>query len=166
MQKKDIDAIWFSDGTRRLRITRRILDELFAFEQRPDGKESGGILLGLVFKDHDEILKLGKPSKRDKRGLFSFIRRKESSQGKIDAAWNKSGGHVVYLGEWHTHPGSDPFPSHQDEKMIQNAVLITQMEIGYLYLLVVGVDKSYWVGRQDRKRLGVMRVEKDRESEV
>lgn len=150
---------WFSDGTRRLKVPHSILEELSAYERRPARNEGGGILLGLVFEDHDEILELAAPNKTDKAKLFSFTRRKNPAQRKINYAWNTSGGHVVYLGEWHTHPGSIPTPSTQDKKMIENALRTTLMEIEYLYLVIAGDNRSMWVGRQDRSGLSSLKAE-------
>ena len=159
MQVNNLKTAWFSDGTRRLKVPHCILEELSSHEQRPDRNESGGILLGLVFKCHDEILGLGAPNKADKAKLFSFIRRKNPAQRKINQAWNRSGGYVVYLGEWHTHPGSDPTPSGQDRKMIESSLRTTLMEIEYLYLVIAGGNGSVWVGRQDRNGLSILKAE-------
>lgn len=159
MQVNDPSIAWFSDGIRRLKVPRSMLEELLARERRPARNESGGILLGLVFKHHDEILELGSPNKTDRTKLFSFTRRKNPAQRKINYAWNTSGGYVVYLGEWHTHPGSSPTPSTQDRKMIENTLRTTLMEIEYLYLVIAGDNRSMWVGRQDRSGLSTLKAE-------
>jgi len=153
MQKEGVNDIWFSDGIRRLRITCRVLEELFSYAERNDRLESGGIILGLVFENHDEVIQLVKPSKTDICSLFSFVRKMKPAQRRINKAWNKSGGHLIYLGEWHTHPRRDPAPSGQDRTMIRNALLSTEIEIDYLYLIIAGHNKSYWIGRQDNKDL-------------
>jgi integrative and conjugative element protein (TIGR02256 family) len=162
MQNKALDVVWYSDGTRKLKIPQRVLDELCVYGRSEGQKESGGILLGLVFKDYDEILELGPPSRSDKAGLFSFIRRRKPAQQKIDRAWNISGGYVIYLGEWHTHPRSDPTASEQDMRMIENALQKTLMEIDYLYLVIAGSNSSVWIGRQDRKGLKMLEPEEKR----
>jgi integrative and conjugative element protein (TIGR02256 family) len=153
MQEKNIKFVWYSDGTRKLKVPESIFEEFAQYEQRADPNESGGILLGLVFNDYDEPLELVKPSKSDKMGLHMFIRRRSPAQRKINRAWSKSGGYMIYLGEWHTHPGCDPTPSGQDKKMIKNAVQTTKMEIGYLYLIIAGKNRSFWIGRQDTDKL-------------
>ena len=156
MQSETLDVVWYSDGIRKLKIPQRFLDELYAYGQRGGRRENGGILLGLVFKDYDEILELGAPSQSDKAGLFSFIRRRKPAQQKINRVWNISGGYVIYLGEWHTHPRSDPTPSEQDRRMIENTLQKTLMEIDYLYLVIAGSNRSIWIGRQDRKGLKML----------
>ena len=161
MQKERLDSVWYTDGIRRVGIGRSVLDQLAEAEQDIQQKESGGILLGLLFENHDEILTLGKPSRTDKRGLLSFLRRRSPAQRRINSAWNKSGGYVVYFGEWHTHPGHDPTPSRQDLDMIKNAVLSTEMEINHLYLIIAGTNGSYWVGRQKKRKLEVLKLENE-----
>jgi len=151
--------VWFSDGTRRLKVPHSILDELSAYERRPARNEGGGILLGLVFEDYDEILELVAPNKTDKTKLFSFTRRKNPAQRKINYAWNTSGGYVVYLGEWHTHPRNSPIPSTQDRKMIENALRTTLIEIEYLYIVIAGDNRTMWLGRQDRRGLSTLKAE-------
>ena len=159
MRSETLDVVWYSDGIRRVKIPQRVLDEFCTYEQRKDRNESGGILLGLVFKDYDEILELGVPSRNDKAGLFSFIRRKKPVQQKINRAWNTSGGYIIYLGEWHTHPRSDSTPSEKDRRMIENALQKTLMEIDYLYLVIAGSNRSVWIGRQERKGLKILNPE-------
>jgi integrative and conjugative element protein (TIGR02256 family) len=153
MQQENLDNIWLSDGIRGLMIPCGLLDKLTSHINRTHCREQGGILLGLVFKDHDEIVEFASPSRADRTGLLSFIRRRKPAQRKINKAWNKSGGYVIYLGEWHTHPGSAPWPSQQDCQMIKETLQTTQMEIDHLYLVIVGKGGAYWAGRQDNDDL-------------
>jgi integrative and conjugative element protein (TIGR02256 family) len=150
VQEQGLDRIWFSNGARKLSVPLRALDRLFVYAERKDRPEKGGILLGRVFKDHDEITNLAGPSRSDIANFFSFLRKKEPAQKCINRAWNSSGGYTVYLGEWHTHPGYDPSPSKQDKNMISDVLRNTQMELEYLYLIIGGKDKSCWIGRQDK----------------
>jgi len=158
MQQENLDEIWLSDGIRSLMIPSVLLDKLITYVNRKNHREQGGILLGLVFEDHDEITNFISPSKADRADLLSFIRRRKPAQRKINKAWNKSGGHVIYLGEWHTHPGSGPSPSRQDRHMIKETLQTTQMEISYLYLVIAGEKGAYWVGRQDNCDLRTLKV--------
>jgi integrative and conjugative element protein (TIGR02256 family) len=137
-----------SDGTRDVTVPVSVLEQLTAFAQGRKRKEAGGILLGRIYRDHDDIVCLAEPSAGDRAGLFSFLRRRAPAQKKIDDAWNRSGGHIAYLGEWHTHPGSIPLPSGQDRRMIERATQSTIMDIDYLYLLIGGRDGAYWIGRR------------------
>jgi len=151
------DAIVFADGVRVLTLPCSVMESMFQHERDWNGNESGGVLLGFAFQDHDEITGITVPSANDRRGMFSFLRRKSPAQKTINTAWNKSGGHVIYLGEWHTHPRNNPTPSGQDREMIRNALDGTRMEIDYLYLVIAGGRQSIWVGRQDRDGLHVLK---------
>lgn len=144
---------WYSDGCHAITTLTAIFDEKLLYSRQKGMHEKGGIVLGTMYEKHDEIIKLAGPHKRDKSGLFSFIRRKEPAQRIIDKAWNRSGGHVVYLGEWHVHPGCNPIPSTRDRKMIRKAFLTTQMEIDHIYMIIFGGDRSCWIGRQDNDGL-------------
>lgn len=154
-----VSFVFYSDGIKRLKVPSRILQELAAYEQFPDRKEKGGILLGFTYKDYDEILELSQPSKADKIGLFSFVRRKTPAQKKINKAWNESGGYLIYLGEWHTHPRNAPTPSNQDLSMIENSLKTTKMEIPYLYLVIAGTNNTIWIGRQEKNGLHILAEE-------
>jgi integrative and conjugative element protein (TIGR02256 family) len=158
MQQESLDNIWLSDGIRDLVIPFGLLDKLTSYINRNNHREQGGILLGLVFKDHDEIVEFVSPSSADRADLLSFIRRRKPAQKKINKAWNKSGGYVIYLGEWHTHPGSAPGPSQQDCQMIKETLQTTRMEIDYLYLVITGKGGAYWAGRQDNDDLRTLKV--------
>ena len=159
MRKKEVTAIFFSDGIRRLQLPGRALDRLCAYERQSGRVELGGILLGQAFCHHDEVVHVCAPSRDDVPGLFSFLRRKRPAQRKISRAWSKSGGHLIYLGEWHTHPGSEALPSGVDRRMIKRALRRTRMEIEYLYLIIAGKEGSCWVGRQDREGLIPLQAE-------
>jgi len=156
MREQGLNDIWFSDESRRLRVPLWILEKLSRYTGQRSRLELGGILLGRTFKEHDEITELVGPSRKDVAGLFSFLRKKEPAQEQINTAWNKSGGHVVYLGEWHTHPGNEPTPSVQDRDMIRQAVRTTEMELEYLYLMIGGKGGSCWIGRQTAGRPAVL----------
>jgi len=159
MRKKEVTAVFFSDGVRRLLVPRRALDRLCAYERQSGRVEQGGILLGKVFCDHDEVVRVCAPSRDDVPEFFSFLRRKRPAQRKINRAWNASGGYLIYLGEWHTHPGGEALPSGVDRRMIKHALRRTRMEIEYLYLIIAGKDGSCWVGRQDREGLNPLQAE-------
>ena len=148
--------MWYSDGRRRLKLSSDLLELLSAYEKTSDRRERGGILLGRVFDNYDEIVEIVAPSKTDKSKLFSFIRRKYPAQKKINRRWAKGDGYVIYLGEWHTHPNADPYPSSQDRMMIKRTMEKTIMAIKYLYLVIGGINESVWVGRQARASLRTM----------
>ena len=60
------------------------------------------------------------------------------------------------MGEWHTHSEENPVPSYTDKVMIQQMCSTTKMEIDYLYLVIVGLEDTFFVGRQDTSGLTIL----------
>lgn len=127
-----------------------------AFRKYTKGKiryEAGGILLGYVYKNHSEIIRVTVPNKYDSFGPNFFIRSKRGAQPQINKTWHKSNGTVIYLGEWHTHLEINPKPTRIDKNMTINSLKKTIMEIDFLYLIILGLNHTYWVGKQTKKEL-------------
>ena len=147
MRKFKNSGIEFSNSTVTLDISLTVIEKFRKYEQREGYNESGGILLGYVTKNFDYIQEITIPNKYDSKGLTFFIRSKEPAQKKINKSWKISKGSLIYLGEWHTHYENNPKPSRDDINMIKRALKNTEMEIDFLYLIIVGVNNTYWVGR-------------------
>ena len=149
--------IEFANSIDRLIIKSKTLSVLRKYGQKKGTGESGGILLGYVYRDHTEAVKVTTPSRFDSFEPRFFIRSRISAQAQIDKAWKKSGGTLIYLGEWHTHSETNPKSSVVDREMIIKSLRETKMEIDFLYLIIVGHNCGYWVGKQIRKRLSELK---------
>jgi len=103
-----------------LEFTDKLLEQFNNYRQTGKRQESGGILLGQVFDTKIVIDEITTPSLCDKAGQLFFTRNAKRAQMVVDAAWAKSNGTRIYLGEWHTHPVLNPFPSNEDRKLILN----------------------------------------------
>lgn len=79
-----------------------------------DAPEAGGVLLGVRRGPHLQILELTTPQLRDQRHRTGFLRVGKIHQRIARRLWRRSGNLYGYLGEWHTHPESDPTPSFID----------------------------------------------------
>jgi len=139
--------IKFSNSTSKLYITGTVIEKFQRYEQKKDCNESGGILIGYTTKRCDYIRKITVPNKFDSQGLTFFIRSKKSAQKRINRYWKISEGSLIYLGEWHTHNEMNPKPSVVDIKMIKKVLNNTDMEIDFVYLIIVGVNNTFWVGK-------------------
>lgn len=106
--------------------------------------ESGGILLGLRRGAHFEVTTATKPTQYDKRSKYHFKRDSMIHADIAAEMWEKSHGHISYIGEWHTHPVSDPVPSsldiHEWGKLTKN--LSNQNSF---VMTIIGIDKL-WAG--------------------
>ena len=82
----------------------------------PRAAESFGILMGTTSLDRREIWieSVTTPMAKDRRTRFSFALRDPGHQQVVSAKFACSGGRVIYLGTWHTHPVPEPTPSIVD----------------------------------------------------
>jgi integrative and conjugative element protein (TIGR02256 family) len=140
----------FSGRSGELVIKHEALSDLYSFEQKSGADESGGILLGQVYPNHVIVERITTPSILDRFGQFFFIRSRIAAQKVINKIWKRSDGEIIYLGEWHTHQETNPRPSDVDLKMIRDAVNNTIMEIDFLFLIIIGQNRTIWVGIQSR----------------
>ena len=148
-----LKGIEFANSGNRLIFRAKVLSIFRKYAQKKGPDEAGGILLGYVYRNHVEIAKVTTPSRFDSFGRCFFIRSKISAQAQINKAWKRSRGSLIYLGEWHTHSEINPKPSDVDRKMIIKSLKETEMEINFLYLIIVGHNFSYWVGKQMQRKL-------------
>jgi integrative and conjugative element protein (TIGR02256 family) len=137
-----------SCSKRKLYISSAVIDIFGSCAQKHGANEAGGILLGNVYTDYDEITEITTPTKLDQKGPMFFHRTKVAAQVKINAAWIESCGSLIYLGEWHTHTQINPKPSGRDQRMLAKVFAETEMDLRHLYMIVVGQTGNYWIGMQ------------------
>lgn len=107
---------WATVDRRMLVYLRIAVLEVFGHHVQSgfSSRESGGILLGYVRGMNLEIIEATEPSRFDERFPFLFVRKAERHRHIAESRWNRSGGTIRYLGEWHTHPEDLPLPSSID----------------------------------------------------
>lgn len=148
MPDEGINRLEPPDPNRVVRISEKVRRIFEKYEQKDGCSEAGGILLGNVAEHYVDITDVTVPNRFDLRNFFSFVRARVPAQLRINKAWRKSSGTRIYLGEWHTHRETNPTPSLEDKKMILKVFKETLMEIDFLYLIIVGLNGTYWVGKQ------------------
>lgn len=153
MPGPETDSLELLDSDRVLKVSDEVVAIFKRYEQTEGCREAGGVLLGKVAKDCVSITDVTTPNRFDLRSFLSFVRNKIPAQFRINKAWEKSNGTTIYLGEWHTHREINPLPSLQDKKMILKTLRETKMEIDFLYLIIVGLSETYWVGKQTGRDL-------------
>ncbi len=80
------------------------------------GNEQGGILLGSYRGPHIEMVDMTFPGPMDTGTRTSFTKVDRVHQSVATKVWRASGGTRAYIGEWHTHPGSQAIPSFLDRR--------------------------------------------------
>ena len=79
--------------------------------------ESFGVLIGSTSGDRRTIYveEITTPMPSDRQSRNNFDLRDPGHQRAVDAAHSRSGGSLIYLGTWHTHPQPIPRPSPIDK---------------------------------------------------
>lgn len=121
--------------------------------------EAGGILLGYRRGRHLHIAQASAPLPGDRRGRTHFYRGAfPHSQFAIEG-WLSSGGTIDYMGEWHTHPETQPTPSRLDLEQWQ-AIHCRRSAFSMVFV-IVGSDRQNWygVGQGSTLRRAILRPE-------
>lgn len=106
--------------------------------------EAGGILLGARRGDHFEVISGTEPTRYDVRARTHWQRSEKIHSTIARQAWEKSGGMITYLGEWHTHPENIPSPSSIDIKEWNKLSAACLYRAGYT-MVIVGTN-DLWCG--------------------
>ncbi len=152
MQSK-IRNIEFGASCHRLIIKKGVLKNWDKFVSKKAIYEVGGILLGNVYNSLCEVVNITIPNKYDSFGKNFFVRSKRGAQPQINKTWKKSRGTKIYLGEWHTHLEVNPNPSLTDKNLVKDSLRETKMEIDFLFLIIIGLNRTFWVGKQTKAGL-------------
>ena len=140
-----------------LKIDDDALAELDTYRQAADGAvEAGGVLLGRYLRDEPHVVvdAISPPHASDCGTRFSFQRSRRPHQRAINQAWRESGGTRVYLGEWHTHPEPDPYPSLVDLEDWRRRLRVDRVDSASLFFLIVGTTHiRLWEGFRSSEAL-------------
>lgn len=77
--------------------------------------ESGGLFIGVRYKNVIVINQLTTPFPLDISKRSSFTLKDPLHQQIVDAQWQSSNGTINFVGDWHTHPQVIPTPSDMDK---------------------------------------------------
>lgn len=144
----------------KIKVSKAALKVINEFIQNENtSPESGGVLLGRFIKNSRDIVidNVTVPMKGDNRKRHSFKRLSPLHQQIIDDEWKKSKGTCNYLGEWHTHPETNPEPSGVDKKDWRRKLKNDTFSSRYLYFLIAGTENiSIWEG--DRRTIEIKKL--------
>jgi integrative and conjugative element protein (TIGR02256 family) len=101
------------------------------------GNETGGILVGSRAGEVVTITKLSPPGPRAVHRRFRFWRDTSFLQRWLDDEYERSGGSVDYLGEWHVHPQLHTPPSCVDRRALWKIARKPNYVTGEPILLIV-----------------------------
>jgi len=113
-------------------------------------REAGGILIGSYRGAHIQIVECTTPLFRDRRSRVLFDRRDKGHQRTALDRWRASGKTITFVGEWHTHPETDPSPSPMDRRTWRRVA--RNNRAGNTFFLIRGYD-NWWAGLGDGNRV-------------
>lgn len=109
------DLIFLFNKNSYLLIPKKLIDSLEQYRQEPSSAtEKGGVLIGLYRTPHIEVTQFTTPKPEDICKRNSFTRYSKSHIETVMHSWQNSNSKETYLGEWHTHPEKDAYPSSFD----------------------------------------------------
>lgn len=106
--------------------------------QNAGQREVGGILMGEHVGTNTFIVR---EITIHRRGTFaSFVRRIEDAIGGLRAFFKGTGYDYVrfnYIGEWHSHPSFEPYPSRTDDLSMLQIVKDETVSANFVALLII-----------------------------
>lgn len=124
----------------RIVVHQSVIDDLKAFRQIGNSDiEACGILLGRLYEGAIEVTQYTPPQLSDERTRYSYVRSRTGHLEIATKIWEESNGLVGYVGEWHTHPESQPLPSSKD---IIEAKKIAKANLEKLLAIVIGTTSG------------------------
>lgn len=110
---------------------------LLAALRRAGRREVGGILMG---EHAGPNLFIIREMTVHRRGAFaSFVRRIEEAIGSLRAFFRETGHNYArfnYIGEWHSHPSFEPYPSRTDDLSMLQIVQDEAVGANFVVLLI------------------------------
>lgn len=123
----------------RLFVHRGVARHLVELPARP--WEVGGWLLGYWTADERSLF-VTQATPPTGGSPFGITISARGHRPRFDVAWNVSGGHVTFLGDWHTHPGQAATPSQRDVRAL--ARLAANADFGTPRPLIAIVAAPRW----------------------
>lgn len=125
---KDAPLVSLKDNPIEVLIRPVVLKFIAAESARhEDGRETGGILIGVDDGKFAEIRCAGGPGPKAIRRPHFLSRDSAFAQQLVDEEWLREGSN--WIGEWHTHNFGRPLPSSLDCSTYQT--LIAEPDLGF-----------------------------------
>lgn len=138
------ELVFIDDFGNHVVIMSEVVQQLNSYRQMHySSTEAGGTLIGERRGLHIVVTHISEPGPSDIRSRNRVERKGGHHQQKVDELFQQTGGFLVYLGEWHTHPEDLPQPSYTDIKSWLAGLNATEPMI----MLIVGRE-GVWVGKK------------------
>ncbi|UGS88497.1 Mov34/MPN/PAD-1 family protein (plasmid) [Ralstonia wenshanensis] len=128
----------------RILIEPSVLAALMLFRQTSvAAPESGGILLGYRRGMHLHVSTMTTPQPGDTQHRYGFQRQAQQHQKIALEQWKAEHETMDYIGEWHTHPETNPTPSSIDTREWRK---ICHARSEPMVFLIAGTRNMLWAG--------------------
>lgn len=136
----------FNTKTVTIVFDENVKDKLLSCRQkRKTDVETGGILMGELYIKSNKIkVTHVLVCKHNSSSRYKLDLNIECLQNKMNEIWEKSGGTITYLGDWHTHPEVNPTPSFLDYKTFALNYYFSNFNQNILLYLILGTEKDIW----------------------
>lgn len=108
--------------------------------------EAGGQLFAKIEDSVCTVSVATRPKKTDRRGMFFFWGNRKEQQDDIVHYFNKG---LHFIGDWHSHPQTNPAPSYTDLMSMKECFNQSTHELNYFVYAIVGKTldpKKIWIG--------------------
>lgn len=129
-------------------ISQDALTELKGYRQ-DNGDELAGVLVGSVISNNHVRIDRVSPPCVENTQRFQCVRSAEKTNDYVLQEYESSEHTRVYLGEWHTHPESNPMPSTTDVKSARENLCNNNVAVNFLILIIVGSKTIYFAVVRD-----------------
>lgn len=108
--------------------------------------ETGGMLLGYVANNGESVVTdiIG-PGLKAKHGRFNFTPDGEYQQFFLEKHFSETEGRETYLGDWHTHPKGEPYPSHLDRRTLARIAQTPSSGTSHPVMAILGGGNKEWL---------------------
>jgi integrative and conjugative element protein (TIGR02256 family) len=135
---------------RKIKLVPNAIETMFSFTQdNVETPESGGIMVGRILDDDLNCIidDISTPMPKDQQTRYRFNRTPNGHQEFFNVKWDESKGRCFYMGEWHTHPESIPFPSKIDFRNWKKLMVSPPQGQLFLFFIIVGTEQlGIWQG--------------------
>lgn len=120
----------------RIIIADTVVEHLLRHRQRRCyQKEAGGQLFARLDRDRIHIVEATGPRRTDMRTRTVYQPDRRAEQTEIAERYTKG---LHFVGDWHTHPDSQPLPSGRDLSSMAECFLKSAHNLNGFLLLIVG----------------------------
>ena len=128
--------------------------------------ETGGVLIGRWISPTEVQIRLQiGPGPNARHDLTSFSPDQDYHEREIADVFRQTSGAMSYLGDWHTHPGSDAFLSKQDRSTLARIARSEEAQVPQCLMVILAGGAPWrcavWKGWLVRRFWGtVLRTER------